>query len=329
MTFLSRIRDQVLGQNEDVTHHSVLSEVTLCNHVLIEGAANTGLAGLVEDALIEQTANERGWIFIDTTPDEDLRDRLALAAEKAGRADEFYVLDLQNPEESAELDVFRGSHPFDSADRVLTVLPTAHSDFYGPLLHLLARLFELADSNERTLGARHLSSLLTHLNEPETRERLLGLLPTKDTHFREHVLLPFESPEGEATQAAMALGAQLAALANAGWDQVINSEHPDLDFGNVLAFNKMCLIRVPLHHDIQAQVGLKIIWKQICSSLNARRHTPAREKHDFLLAIEGIPSRRADFPTLACNEPCDGPGQRGRPVCGVSRTLPDKPGLLR
>ena len=72
----------------------------LMRHLAIIGQSGVGKTVLGMNILWQQTARGGGWLFIDAKLDKDVRNQLAYMARVFGREDEFYVMNVDAPENS-------------------------------------------------------------------------------------------------------------------------------------------------------------------------------------------------------------------------------------
>lgn len=278
----------------------VLDDRTLRAHVCISGRPGVGRSILLRQLLAQQTAAGRGWVHIDPAGDDLLRDYLASAARAAGRAADFYVLDLAEPANSHTYDVLRAGCAEARARRVLTLLPgaaNAGEQQAGQVLAgVLAAVFEALDAAGISVGLQELADLLHTLRAPGAREPLLEHIP--EGHPARAALAAAVDElagDGGVVLRAMLAGAaaKLAALESVvsrGSAGVVSHPAPEIDFEEVLARGKMVMVRLPTMGPDRETLDLaRMVLQDVCSALHARATLPGSERQaPFLVAMEGF-----------------------------------------
>lgn len=278
----------------------LLDEATLRSHVAVVGGRGRECATLIEQLLTQQTVKGGGWIHVDPAADEDLRDRLAAAAAAAGRAQEFYVLDLARPENSNTYDVLRAGSVDTRVQRLLTPFPKPETDkearYVKELTDFLGLLFAALDATGKSVSLRELANLLHSLRTPTVRDKLRSDIPTDnpagnalaaalEALARDTAAIATNKPIGG--RAAMRLQ-QLASLDCAA---VVCHPYPEVDFADVLSKGKMCYISLPRMGKNQDALELtKMVVHDICTSLFARATLPADQRQPFLVAMDSFPT---------------------------------------
>lgn len=278
----------------------LLDDSVLRSHVALSGRGGQGRSTLLRQMLAQQTVAGRGWVHIDPSGDDSLRDHLASVARDAGRLDEFYVLDLVEPVNSNTYDVLRAGSAESRARRVLTVFPEVDKAgaeyFHKRVGDFFTLLFNAIDASGMSVGLFDVSELLTRLGTPRFREQFLSKIPANHpTRTALSVALDALELDGaDARRLAMVCGAaagRLAMLAGHEASAVFNHPQPEIDFTDVLANGKMCLVRLSGVEQGAEMASLgRMVLQDICTALHVRASMPAHRRTPFLVALDGFPS---------------------------------------
>jgi hypothetical protein len=278
----------------------LLDDATLRSHVAVVGGRGRERSTLIEQLLTQQTAKGGGWIHVDPSADEDLRDRLAAAATAAGRAQDFYVLDLARPENSNTYDVLRSGSVDTRVQRILTPFPKPESDkearYVKELTDFLGLLFPALDATGKSVSLRELANLLHSLRTPAVREKLLSDIPTDHpAHAALDLALAVLALDSAAAATNKPIGGRAAMrlqqLAGLDCAAVVCHPYPEIDFSDVLSKGKMCYISLPrMGKDQDALELTKMVVQDICTSLFARAALPADQRQPFLVAMDSFPT---------------------------------------
>ncbi|KVP16800.1 hypothetical protein [Burkholderia ubonensis] len=280
----------------------VLDDATLRSHVAISGRVGVGVQNLVEQLLSQQTEKGRGWVYIDPACDEGLLERLAAQARAHGRGDEFYVLDLHRPENSNTYDVLRAGTLEQRAIRALQVLPAAENNpgaqFYAQQgYNVLVPVFGALDAAGKSVSLRDLGELLMQLESDDTQRELLNTIPTGHP-ARDALLAAFDSIRKNAESDTQRLRNVLGGLAGRLYiigsevpSEVFGCAQPEIEFGDILAHNKMCYVRLPVMAKDQTMLALaRMLLHDVSTSVAARARTPSRLRTPFLCIMDAFPA---------------------------------------
>lgn len=297
------------GRLHDVGRaRATLDDEDLRNHVALSGMPGSGVRVLIEQLLHQQTGRGRGWVFIDTHGDYALLDRLAAQATEQGRSDAFYVLDFDRAGRSHTYDVLRASTPEDQALRVLQVLPGTENSPGGDFnareaFALLVPLFRALAAAGRSVDPCGLAQLLTRLQAEDGERALLDAIPCGPARtLLVAALAPYRKGDGTLDGAALkrtlgGLTGRLQLLGQpgtglgAGYERVVASEQPEIDFTDILARNKMCYVMLPVMCKDSTLIALaRMVLHDITTSLDARTMLPREGRTPFLCVMQDYPA---------------------------------------
>jgi intracellular multiplication protein IcmO len=273
----------------------VLDDSVLRSHVALSGRGGVGRSRLLKQVLTQQTVDGRGWVHIDPSGDERLRDHLASVAHAAGRADEFYVLDLVDPDNSNTYDILRGGTAESRAHRVLTLFPVGANPYSRRLGGYLTVLFSAIDATGKSAGLLEVAQLLMSLGTPAVREQLLAAIPEGHPAGAALVAALDElAQDGLPEQRLKNLGGgaagRLTLLGTLKCSNIFNNAQPEIDFEDVLTHGKMCLVRLsPMHKDTVVLNLARMVLQDVCSAIPARAGLPGNERAPFLVAMDSFP----------------------------------------
>lgn len=337
---LSKLRQLLSGKADHqvqiggatASRHIELDDATLSRHVSITGRLGRGISLYVEQQLTRQTEQGRGWIYIDVTPDETLLARLAETARAQGRGDEFYALNLNDPQNSHTYDVLGAGSPHERAIRALQVIPdmdSPDSDLcLQQCLEILVPLFKALDATGRTVGMRELGLLVRKL-ESEAAQDLLAAIPAGHD-ARSSLLVALDSVKGDDENATRLkkyldlLSSQLIVIGSADYAGAFNSPRSEVNFADILAQNKMCYVQLPVMGKEARLLSLaKMVLHDVSTSIHARAHMQADTRTPFLFVMDHFPAYGMATGIGAPLRPTTYSQARGQAVCMV----PVMPGM--
>lgn len=277
----------------------LIADDVLRSHIAISGRNGNGIQLLNEQLLRQQTAQGRGWVFVDMFGDQEMLDRIAKYAKEQGRSDEFYVLDLGEPERSNSYSLLHSGDPQELAARVLRLLPSSPNnpgaDFYHQqTYHLLTTVFAAFAAAGKSVGLRELAFLLARLWDEEVVKQLLDVVPAGAE--RAQLLTLLDSFRGEdgilsrerLKQVAGGIAGRLYSLCTNGSNRnVTEAEQPEIEFSDILLHNKMCYVKLPVMGKDQTLLDLaRMVLQDIATSFEARARLPRRLRTPFLCLLE-------------------------------------------
>ena len=278
----------------------LIPDERLRDHIAISGRQGMGIQLLLEQLLRQQTAQGRGWIYVDPFADQDMLERTAQYARELGRGDEFYVLDLDRTEKSNSYSLLHEGAPDERAARVLRALPPANdpgAEFYRQQAHyLLTTIFAAAEAAGKSIGLADLTKLLWHLDDAAVEAQLLEGVPEGIARASLVTMLDAYRQGNGAVSAerlrnvAGGVAGRLAVISQSGIpEQVLDDPAPELVFSDILKHNKMCFVKLPvMEKDSLMQAVTRMVLHDVFSAFDARAAIPRRARTPFLCLMESF-----------------------------------------
>lgn len=281
----------------------VASDEVLRSHLAISGKHGLGITVQLEQMLRQQTERGRGWFYFDTFDDNELLERMATYAREQGREDEFYVIDVCNPEKSHGYAVLRSGAPDELAARAILTLPdvanSPGADFYRQQAnYILTVLFAAIEASGRTIGMHDLAVLLTRLGDERVRNQLFDGIPAG--HHARHTLTlmldHFRRDDGSFDESKLkgslgGIGGRLALLSSGLLGRVADAPQPEVEFADILMQNKMCYVKMSLLDSDHAQhVLARLLTHDFFTAIDSRATLPKRLRTPFLAVLNGFGS---------------------------------------
>jgi intracellular multiplication protein IcmO len=116
-----------IGYTRDNAMPLDIEDNFLQRHTAIIGQSGVGKTTLGEYLLWQQVCRGGGYVFIDAKLDADTRDKLAFMNALVGRADDFYVLNVDQPHNSHSYNPILKGDSDEVASRLLNLLPSAEN----------------------------------------------------------------------------------------------------------------------------------------------------------------------------------------------------------
>ena len=247
----------------------------LQRHTAIIGQSGVGKTTLGEYLLWQQACRGGGFIFIDAKLDAATRDKLDYMMKLLGREDEFYVLNVDQPENSHSYNPILRGDADEVASRLLNLLPSAENspgaDFFRQqanyaltvitgALKSANRLYNFSDLAILMQSDRALESLLRLPIAPEARmtlEVFLNQFRKKDKNGT-----AIDIDKVKTTLGGMA--GRIAQFAQGKFGQVFNTYTPEIDLTDIVKNNKCLYVMLPTMGKDQAALNL---GKMILSDL--------------------------------------------------------------
>lgn len=246
-----------LGFTKDQDKPLDILNNNLMRHLAIIGQSGVGKTVLGMNLLWQQTARGGGWLFIDAKLDKDTRDQLGYMARAFGREDEFYVMNVDDPDNSNSYNPLLNGDPDEISSRLLNLLPSSDnnpgSDFYKQsanyALTVLVGALQAADKRYTFMD------LAIMLQSAAAIGRIESLVPLNDQAYM--VLQVFldtfkkKTKEGVAVdvdrlkQILGGMSGRIAQFAQGKFGQVFNTTAPEIDLTDIVQNNKMCYVMLP------------------------------------------------------------------------------------
>ena len=268
----------------------------LQRHTAIIGQSGVGKTTLGEYLLWQQIMRGGGFIFIDAKLDAATRDKLAHMMALAGRADEFYVLNVDAPHNSHTYNPILRGDSDEVASRLLNLLPSAENspgaDFYRQqAMYALTVLTGALKSAKRRYTFSDLAILL---QSDQALESLLRLpLATEARMTLEVFLNQFRKKDKNGTAIDVnkvkeqlgGMSGRIAQFAQGKFGQVFNTYTPEIDLTDIVMNSKCLYVMLPTMGKDQAALNL---GKMILSDLRTAVYN-----------VQGLPvSKRPNPPFL-------------------------------
>jgi intracellular multiplication protein IcmO len=229
----------------------------LMRHLAIIGQSGVGKTVLGMNILYQQTARGGGWLFIDAKLDKDVRDQLAYMARIFGREDEFYVMNVDDPDNSNTYNPLLNGDPDEIASRLLNLLPSSDnnpgSDFYKQSANyaLTVLIGALQAANKRYT----FMDLAIMLQSAAAIGKVESLVPLDSQAFM--VLQVFLDTFKKQDKTGIkidtdklktilgGMSGRIAQFAQGKFGKVFNTTVPEIDLTDIVRNNKMCYVMLP------------------------------------------------------------------------------------
>ncbi|MEX3984250.1 hypothetical protein AB4Y45_35425 [Paraburkholderia sp. EG287A] len=287
-----------LGLSRGTRAPVVVSDDVMRSHLAISGKVGVDISLLLERMLRQQTEQGRGWVYFDTFSDSDLLARMAQFAREQGREDEFYVIDLSEPEKSHAYAPLRSGTPDERASRAVLSLPLVvdnpGADFYRQEAnYVLTVLLAAVEASGRVIGMRDLGLLPTRLGNERVLAQLLDGIPAGHP-ARGQLLLMLDNyrlGDGSLDEAKLkaslgGIGGRLFLLGDGPYRRVTDAVQPEVDFADILTQNKMCYVKMsPLDMEHTQPIIARLLMHDFFTAVDARARLPRRMRTPFLAVL--------------------------------------------
>lgn len=265
-----------LGYTKDKLKPLDIENDKLMRHLAIIGQSGVGKTVLGMNLLWQQTARGGGWLFIDAKLDKETRDQLAYMARVFGREDEFYVMNVDDPDNSNTYNPILNGDPDSIASRLMNLLPVAESnpasDYYRQQAnYALTVLIGALQAAKRRYTFMDLAIML---QSAAAIDKVESLVPLSDPAFM--VLQVFldgfkkQDKSGikvDVDKLKTVLGGMAGRIAQFGQGnigKVFNTTTPEIDLTDIVKNNKMCYVMLPTMEKDTASMN---IGKMVLSDL--------------------------------------------------------------
>lgn len=276
----------------------------LQRHTAIIGQSGVGKTTLGEYLLWQQVCRGGGYVFIDAKLDAATRDKLAFMNALVGRADDFYVLNVDQPHNSHSYNPILKGDSDEVASRLLNLLPSAENspgaDFYRQqAMYALTVLTGALKSAKRRYNFSDLAILLQSDRALESMLRL----PMDDAAKMslEVFLNQFRKKDKTGTiidvdkvkNTLGGMSGRIAQFAQGKFGEVFNTYTPEIDLTDIVKNNKCLYVMLPTMGKDQAALNL---GKMILSDLRTAVYnvqglpTDLRPKPPFLVFADEMGS---------------------------------------
>ncbi len=288
-----------LGYTKDKNHPVDLSNDLASRHICITGQSGVGKTVLGEYLLEQQTVRGGGWLFVDAKLDFDTRNRLAYLAAQCGRADDFYVLNPGEPDNSNTYNPILDGSGEEVASRLLNLIPSTDNnpgaDHYKQTANqaLMCLVNVLKQANRRY----HFEDLTVLLQSPRAMEDLARLADPSSGEARAFAVFidqyrvptkdgPSQIDMKKVKDAFGGIAGRMALFSQGNFGKIFNSLTPEINLYDIIREGKMLYVMLPTMASDNAALNL---GKMIISDL---RSAVAR--------VQGLPEhKRPNPPFLA------------------------------
>lgn len=229
----------------------------LQRHTAIIGQSGVGKTTLGEYLLWQQAVRGGGFIFIDAKLDADTRDKLGMMMELSGRADDFYVLNVDQPWNSNTYNPLLRGDSDEVASRLLNLLPSSEnnpgSDFYRQSAnHALTVITGALKAGKRRY---HFSDLAILMQSARAMNELERIAPagSAEKMALQVFLDQFRKKGKEGVQIDVeriktvlgGMSGRIALFAQGKFGQVFNTYTPEIDLTDIVMNNKCLYVMLP------------------------------------------------------------------------------------
>ncbi|WP_087865266.1 type IV secretory system conjugative DNA transfer family protein [Comamonas thiooxydans] len=252
----------------------------LMRHLAIVGQSGVGKTVLGMNILWQQTARGGGWLFIDAKLDKDVRDQLAYMTRIFGREDEFYVMNVNEPENSNTYNPLLNGDPDEIASRLLNLLPSSDnnpgSDFYKQsanyALTVLVGALQAANKRYTFMDLAIMLQSAAAIGKVETlvpldSQAFMVLQVFLDT-FKKKDKNGVQVDTEKLKQILGGMSGRIAQFAQGKFGKVFNTTTPEIDLTEIVRHNKMCYVMLPtMAKDTAAQNLGKMILSDLRTAI--------------------------------------------------------------
>lgn len=247
----------------------------LTRHTAIIGQSGVGKTTLGEYLLWQQVIRGGGYIFIDAKLDAVTRDKLNLMMQLCGRAHEFYVLNVDDPENSNTYNPILQGDADEVASRLLNLIPSSENspgaDYFrqqasyalttlAKAMKSAKRRYNFSDMAIMLQSDRALESLLRLNLDPESRMTLEVFL----NQFRKKDKNGIGIDINKVKDLLGGISGRIALFAQGKFGQVFNTYTPEIDLTDIVKNNKCLYVMLPTMGKDTAALNLgKIILSDL------------------------------------------------------------------
>ena len=263
------------GYTKDNNEPVDIADAFLSRHTAVIGQSGVGKTTLGEFILFQQIQRGGGFIFIDAKLDGDTRDKLAHMLTLAGRPDDFYLLNVDDPLNSHTYNPILEGDADEVASRLLNLLPSSEnspgSDHYRQqamyaltvltgALKSAKRRYNFSDLAILLQSDRALESMLRLPISPEVRMTLEVFL----NNFRKKDKNGTSIDVNKVKELLGGMSGRIAQFAQGKFGEVFNTYAPEIDLYDIVRNNKCLYVMLPTMGKDQAALNL---GKMILSDL--------------------------------------------------------------
>lgn len=244
------------GYTRDNAYPVDISNDFLMRHTAIIGQSGVGKTTLGEFLLWQQIVRGGGFIFIDAKLDAETRDKLGFMMEVAGRADDFFVLNVDQPHNSNTYNPILKGDADEVASRLLNLLPAAENnpgaDYYRQSANYA--LTVITGALKAAKRRYHFGDLSMLLQSDKALEYVLRLpIPPEARMPLEIFLNQFRKKDKGASPIDVerlksvlgGMAGRIALFAQGKFGEVFNTYTPEIDLTDIVTNNKCAYVMLP------------------------------------------------------------------------------------
>lgn len=226
-------------------------------HLAIIGQSGVGKTVLGMNLLWQQTARGGGWLFIDAKLDKDTRDQLAYMTRIFGREDEFYVMNVDDPDNSNTYNPLLNGDPDEIASRLLNLLPSSDnnpgSDYYKQsanyALTVLIGALQAAKKRYTFLDLAIMLQSAAAIGKVETLvpfdSQAFMVLQVFLDSFKKKDKTGIKVDTDKLKTILGGMSGRIAQFAQDKFGKVFNTTTPEIDLTEIVKNNKMLYVMLP------------------------------------------------------------------------------------
>lgn len=244
-------------------------------HTAIIGQSGVGKTTLGEYILWQQACRGGGFVFIDAKLDAATRDKLGFMLLLLGRADDYYVLNVDQPNNSHSYNPILRGDADEVASRLLNLLPSAENspgaDFFRQqAMYALTVLTGAMKSANHRYNFQDLAILM---QSDKALESLMRLPMSATARMSLEIFLnQFKKKDKSGTTIDVekvkttlgGMAGRIAQFAQGKFGEVFNTYAPEIDLTDIVLKNKCLYVMLPTMGKDQAALNL---GKMILSDL--------------------------------------------------------------
>jgi hypothetical protein len=244
-------------------------------HLMLVGASGVGKTTLGIWLIWQQICRGGGVIFIDAKLDVDTRNTLAYLMRTIGRENDFYVLNVNDPEHSHTYNPLLNGDADEVASRLLNLLPSSENDPGSDYYRQSANhaLTVIVGALKAAKLRYHFTDLTILLQSAPAMEWMLRQVPDGPERMALSVFLDKyrRRERGGATldvnkmkDTLGGMAGRLALFAQGKFGRVFNTYAPQIDLPSIVTGNKVLYVMLPTMAKDTASINL---GKMILSDL--------------------------------------------------------------
>lgn len=252
----------------------------LVRHSALIGQSGVGKTTLGLYLLWQQAIRGGGWIFIDAKLDAETRNQLAYMMALLGQSDNFYVLNVDDPENSNTYNPILAGDPDEVSSRLLNLLPSAENnpgaDYYRQSAN--HALTVLVGALKAAKHRYHFADLAIMLQSAKAMEQVERMVPPGPERMNVQVFLDqFRKRDKHGVsidvdrikQVLGGMSGRIAQFAQGKFGRVFNTYTPEIDLTDIVLNGKFLYVMLPTMGKDAAALNL---GKMILSDLRTAVH---------------------------------------------------------